>query len=98
MLFNYLIQILFIFPFILLVYHQVSNISLKWYENLIIVSAFILTDVLGFYFIFLEFAVLILFSYIKDKSKPTALHLFYGLYPWVVEGLLRRFVLFYPWC
>lgn len=95
MLFNYLIQILFIFPFILLVYHQVSNISLKWYENLIIVSAFILTDVLGFYFIFLEFAVLILFSYIKDKSKPTALHLFYGLYPWVVEGLLRRFVLFY---
>ncbi|WP_164682980.1 sensor histidine kinase [Streptococcus hyointestinalis] len=95
MLFNYWIQILFIFPFILLVYHQVSNISLKWYEYLVIVSAFILTDVLGFYFIFLEFAVLILFSYIKDKSKPTALHLFYGLYPWVIEGLLRRFVFFY---
>lgn len=93
--FNYWIQILFIFPFILLVYQQVSAISLKWYEYLIIVSVFILTDVLGFYFIFLEFAVLILFSYIKDKSKPTALHLFYGLYPWVIEGLLRRFVFFY---
>ena len=59
--FNYVIQSLCIFPFILLVYRQVSAFSLKWYEYLIIVSVFVLTDFSWFYFIFLEFAVLILF-------------------------------------
>ena len=93
--FNYLMQTLFIFPFILLVYHQVSAITLKWYEYLIIISVFVFTDLSWFYFIFLEFAVLIAFSYLKDKTKPIALHFFYGLYPWVIDSLLRRFVLFY---
>ena len=88
-------QTLFIFPFILLVYHQVSAITLKWYEYLIIISVFVFTDLSWFYFIFLEFAVLIAFSYLKDKTKPIALHFFYGLYPWVIDSLLRRFVLFY---
>ena len=79
----------------MLVYHQVSAITLKWYEYLIIISVFVFTDLSWFYFIFLEFAVLIAFSYLKDKTKPIALHFFYGLYPWVIDSLLRRFVLFY---
>ncbi|MDD7355552.1 MAG: GHKL domain-containing protein [Streptococcus hyointestinalis] len=93
--FNYLMQILFIYPFILLVHHQISDISFKWYEYFVIVSVFVLTDFSSFYYFFLEFTVLILFSYIKDRTKPMALHLFYGMYPWVMEGVLRRFVAFY---
>ena len=95
MLLNYLLQILFIFPFVMLVYRQVSSISLKWYEYGIIFFTFVFSDLSFFYLLFLEIAVLIFFSYHKDQTKPIELHIFYGLYPWIMDSLLRRFVFFY---
>jgi two-component system sensor histidine kinase AgrC len=92
---DYLVLYLTVYPIILYIYSNVRGEKLNYVEKIIAVIAFIAVVQGCFYFLPGNFIVLILLSYFKNRELPVSLHVFYGIFPWLVEGIFRRLTAFY---
>lgn len=92
---DYLVLSLIVNSFILFIYSQVRGDKLTLWEILIAIIVFVGVDHTSFYFIVCNFIILILLSYFKDRELPVSLHVFYGVFPWLVEGVFRRLIGFF---
>ena len=92
---DYLFLCLIVNSFILYIYSQVRGEKLNFFEILIAVAVFVWVDHDWFYFIICNFIILILLSYLKNRSLPLTLHVFYGVFPWIVESVFRRLIGFF---
>ncbi|MFP3766934.1 GHKL domain-containing protein [Streptococcus sp. TATVAM-FAB35] len=92
---DYLVLSLIVNSFILSIYSQVRGDRLNLFEIIIAVIAFVLVDHAWFYFIICNIIILILLSYFKNRELPFSLHVFYGAFPWLVEGVFRRLIGFF---
>lgn len=92
---DYLFLCLIVNSFILYIYSQVRGEKLNFFEILIAVAVFVWVDHAWFYFIICNFIILILLSYLKNRSLPLTLHVFYGVFPWIVESVFRRLIGFF---
>ncbi len=92
---DYIFLCLIVNSFILYIYSQVRGEKLTFFEILIAVAVFVWVDHAWFYFIICNFIILILLSYLKNRSLPLTLHVFYGVFPWIVESVFRRLIGFF---
>ncbi|WP_422803088.1 sensor histidine kinase [Streptococcus sp. FT1-106] len=92
---DYLFFSLIVNSFILYIYSQVRGEKLNFFEILIAVAVFVWVDNAWFYFIICNFIILILLSYLKNRPLPLTLHVFYGVFPWIVESVFRRLIGFF---
>lgn len=92
---GYLFLCLIVNSFILYIYSQVRGEKLNFFEILIAVAVFVWVDHAWFYFIICNFIILILLSYLKNRSLSLTLHVFYGVFPWIVESVFRRLIGFF---
>ncbi|WP_205401937.1 sensor histidine kinase [Streptococcus lutetiensis] len=92
---DYLVLCLTVYPIILYIYSNVRGEKLGYIEKSLAIIVFVVVAHSWFYFISGNFIVLILLSYFKNKELPTSLHVFYGVFPWLVEGVFRRLTAFF---
>lgn len=92
---DYLVLSLIVNSFILTIYSQVRGDRLTLSEIIIAVITFMLVDHSWFYFLICNIIILILLSYFKNRELPLSLHVFYGAFPWLVEGVFRRLIGFF---
>ena len=92
---DYLFICITVYPIILYIYSSIRGKNLDIVEIFIAFSVFFLVYHAWFYFIVGNFIILILLSYLKNKSLPLTLHVFYGVFPWIVESVFRRLTGFF---
>lgn len=92
---DYLVLCLTVYPIILYIYYNVRGEKLGYIEKIIAITVFVVVAHSWFYFIPGNFIVLILLSYFKNRELPVSLHVFYGVFPWLVEGVFRRLTAFF---
>ncbi|WP_455679557.1 sensor histidine kinase [Streptococcus sp.] len=92
---DYLVLCLTVYPIILYIYSNVRGEKLNYAEKIIAVVTFVVVAYSWFYFIVGNFIVLILLSYFRNRELPVSLHVFYGVFPWLVEGVFRRLTAFF---
>ncbi|AND80394.1 sensor histidine kinase [Streptococcus pantholopis] len=83
------------YPVIMLIYSNVRGEKLKLWEIAIIGLSFFIIDFTWFYTIIGRILILMLLSYLKDKTQPLSLYIFYGSIPWVVESAFKRIISFF---
>ncbi|MEX2804529.1 histidine kinase [Streptococcus sp. H31] len=83
------------YPVIMLIYSNVRGEKLKLWEITIIGLSFFIIDSTWFYTIIGRILILILLSYLKDKTLPFSLYVFYGSFTWVIESIIIRIISFF---
>lgn len=91
---NYLSELAY-YPVIMLIYSNVRGAKLKLWEIVMIAVTFFVVDFTWFYTIIGRILILILLSYLRDKTLPFSLYVFYGSFTWVIESIIIRTISFF---
>ena len=91
---NYLSELAY-YPVIMLIYSNVRGAKLKLWEIVTIAVTFFVIDVTWFYTIIGRILILMLLSYLRDKTLPFSLYVFYGSFTWVIESIIIRTISFF---
>ena len=83
------------YPVIMLIYSNVRGEKLKLWEIVTIAVAFFVIDFTWFYTIIGRILILMFLSYLRDKTLPFSLYVFYGSIPWVIESAFKRIISFF---
>ena len=78
------------YPVIMLIYSNVRGEKLKLWEIVTIAVAFFVIDFTWFYTIIGRILILMFLSYLRDKTLPFSLYVFYGSFTWVIESIIIR--------
>lgn len=94
---DWVITSLIVDTVILVIFAHVKGTPLTKKGILLAVTIFTITDRSWFYFIFCNFLVLICISYFEDVKRkiPLIVHIFYGIFPFVIESILKRTISFF---
>lgn len=90
---NYLSELAY-YPVIMLIYSNVRGAKLKLWEIVTIAVTFFVIDFTWFYTIIGRILILMLLSYLRDKTLPFSLYVFYGSFTWVIESIIIRTISF----
>lgn len=91
---NYLSELAY-YPVIMLIYSNVRGAKLKLWEIVTIAVTFFVVDFTWFYTIIGRILILMLLSYLRDKTLPFSLYVFYGSFTWVIESIIIRTISFF---
>lgn len=91
---NYLSELAY-YPVIMLIYSNVRGAKLKLWEIVTIAVTFFVIDFTWFYTIIGRILILMLLSYLRDKTLPFSLYVFYGSFTWVIESIIIRTISFF---
>ena len=91
---NYLSELAY-YPVIMLIYSNVRGAKLKLWEIVTIAVTFFVIDFTWFYTIIGRILILMLLSYLRDKTLPFSLYVFYGSFTWVIESIIIRMISFF---
>lgn len=82
---------------ILLIYSNVRKKQMTLLEIVLTILVIFIADHGWFYFIVIKFLFLILLSYFGDENRELSIvvHIFYGIFPFVLESALKRLVVFF---
>ena len=83
------------YPVIMLIYSNVRGEKLKLWEIVTIAVAFFVIDFTWFYTIIGRILILMFLSYLRDKTLPFSLYVFYGSFTWVIESIIIRMISFF---
>lgn len=83
------------YPVIMLIYSNVRGAKLKLWEIVTIAVTFFVIDFTWFYTIIGRILILMLLSYLRDKTLPFSLYVFYGSFTWVIESIIIRTISFF---
>lgn len=83
------------YPVIMLIYSNVRGAKLKLWEIVTIAVAFFVIDFTWFYTVIGRILILMLLSYLRDKTLPFSLYVFYGSFTWVIESMIIRTISFF---